>query len=196
MNDVFAQGIREHMQVIEWLKDNQAVLHRIAGLLIGTLSSGRRVYLAGNGGSAADAQHIAAELVGRFKHPRQALPAIAMTTDTSVLLSIGNDFGFEEVFARQVEALVNPGDVFWALSTSGNSPNVVAATKVARSKQARIIGFTGRGGGQLKALCDECLCADHVSSDRIQETHALAYHLLCEAIDLHFASAQRVNPEM
>jgi len=160
-------------------------LETIGQVICRALNDGGRVYLLGNGGSAADAQHIAAELVGRFKRERRALPAIALTTDTSSLLSIGNDYGFDHVFARQVEALVQTGDVVWALSTSGNSPNIIEAVRAARGRQAQVIGFTGRSGGKLKPLCDHCLCVDHEVSDRIQEMHQLAYHLICDFVERH-----------
>ena len=110
-----------------------------------------------------------------------------MTTNTSNILSIGNDFGFGHVFARQVEALVCEGDVVWALSTSGNSPNVIDAVHVARGAEARVVGFTGRSGGKLKPLCHFCLCVDNESSDRIQEIHQLAYHMICDYVEQRFA---------
>lgn len=138
----------------------------------------------GNGGSAADAQHIAAELLGRFKRDRRALPALALTTDSSTLTAIANDVGYERVFARQIEGLVCKGDVVWALSTSGNSPNVVAALHAARAQGATTIGFTGQTGGSMAASCDLVLRVPHASSDRIQEAHQIAYHYVCERIEV------------
>jgi D-sedoheptulose 7-phosphate isomerase len=179
--------VREHVAVVAALAEQGTLLDRIAGMLVRTFREGGRVYIVGNGGSAADAQHIAGELLGRFKRERPALPAIALTTDTSTLTAIANDYAFDRVFVRQVEALIEPGDVLWALSTSGNSPNIVQAAKIAKDCRAAVIGFTGQSGGQLNALCDECLCVPHASSDRIQEGHQLAYHYVCERVEAAFA---------
>ena len=190
MSNAFAGALDEHARLTNWLRGQVDLLRQMAHALIAALAAGRYVYTLGNGGSAADAQHIAAELVGRFKRDRQALPVIALTTDTSSLLSIGNNYGFGHVFTRQVEALVRPGDAVWALSSSGTSPNVIEAVKVARAiDQTVIIGFTGSGGGHLKPLCDYCLCVDHHIGDRIQEIHQLAYHMICDFIEQHFAGA-------
>jgi D-sedoheptulose 7-phosphate isomerase len=186
MSQKILADLDEHIRLTEQLRHQIPLLRAIAQVLIDAIEKGRTVYLAGNGGSAADAQHIAAELVGRFKQNRRALPAVALTTDTSNLLAIGNDFGFDHVFDRQVEALVRPGDVLWALSTSGTSANVIQAVRLARQRQAVIIAFTGRTGGQLKSLSEHCLCIDHETSDRIQEIHELAYHLICEIVENHF----------
>jgi D-sedoheptulose 7-phosphate isomerase len=144
-----------------------------------------RVYIFGNGGSAADAQHIAAELIGRLKRERRSLPAIALTTDTSCLTAISNDYGFERAYTRQVEGLVRAGDVVWALSTSGNSANILEAVQAARTQEAVVVGFTGQGG-KLRTMCDLCLCVNHTSSDRIQEIHQIAYHLICDEVERHF----------
>jgi D-sedoheptulose 7-phosphate isomerase len=189
MSDPFTPGLDDHVRLAEWLRTQITLLHEIGRIICRALDDGRRIYLLGNGGSAADAQHIAAELVGRFKRERRALPAIALTTDTSGLLSIGNDYGFNHVFARQLEALVQAGDVVWVLSTSGNSPNVIEAARVARNRQAQVVGFTGRSGGKLKPLCDYCLCVDHETSDRIQEMHQLSYHLICDFVERYFVEA-------
>ncbi len=178
--------LAEHTAVVAGMRDCRAVLDRAAALLIETLRSRGRIFVCGNGGSAADAQHIAAEFTGRFKRERPGLAAIALTTDTSALTAIGNDYGFETVFSRQVEALVAPRDVLWALSTSGNSPNVLAAVKAARELGAKVLGFSGGRGGALAALCDVLLLVPHENSDRIQEGHALAYHYLCERVELAF----------
>ncbi|MGE3180492.1 MAG: SIS domain-containing protein, partial [Phycisphaerae bacterium] len=145
------------------------------------------LFLAGNGGSAADAQHIAAEFVGRFKQNRRALPAIALTTDTSALTAIGNDLGFENVFSRQLEGLAVPGDLLWVLSTSGTSPNIVQAVRAARERGLKIIGFTGESGGAIAEACDWLLRVPHRSSDRIQEAHLIAYHFVCEQVEAAFA---------
>lgn len=190
MSDWLSEGVQDHERLIGNLRQQKGVIQEITRTIITALEAGNRVYILGNGGSAADAQHIAAELVGRFKRDRRALPAVALTTDTSTLLSISNDYGFGRVFTRQVEALVEAGDIVWALSTSGNSPNVIEAVHVARAAEAIVIGFTGRTGGNLKALCDHCLCIDHDVSDRIQEMHQLAYHLICHGVELHFAEGR------
>ncbi|HOK95629.1 MAG TPA: SIS domain-containing protein [Anaerohalosphaeraceae bacterium] len=149
-----------------------------AGLLTDCLRGGGCIYLCGNGGSAADAQHAAAELVGRFAQQRKGLPAVALTTDTSILTSVGNDYGFEQIFSRQVEALVHPGDVLWAFSTSGSSPNILAAAALARQKGARVLAFTGRKHSPLEALADVCICVEGPTA-AVQEIHQTAYHILC-----------------
>ncbi|MEK6798386.1 MAG: SIS domain-containing protein [Planctomycetota bacterium] len=178
--------IADHVCAVESLIAHVPLLERIADRIIDCFDRGGRLYLLGNGGSAADAQHIAAELVGRFKADRKPLPAVALTTDTSNLTAIGNDLGFDRVFARQVEALVTGVDVVWALSVSGRSPNVLAACEAARHGGACIIGFSGRNGDPLEALTDLCFRADHDQSDRVQEVHLLAYHLVCERIERHY----------
>ncbi len=144
---------------------------------------GKKILLAGNGGSAADAQHIAAELVGRFHRERSALAAIALTTDSSALTAIGNDYGFDLVFSRQVEALGQAGDVLIGISTSGNSPNVLAATEAARARGMKIIGFTGKTGGKMATLCDVMVQVPSTETPRIQECHILLGHILCQLIE-------------
>lgn len=156
---------------------------RIAETLIEALRSGHRIYIMGNGGSAADAQHFAAELVGRFKLERRGLPAVALTTDTSALTAIGNDYGFDSIFARQVEALVQPGDAVLGITTSGNSPNVLRAIERAQQIGAATLGFAGPSGGKLADLCSLCLKAPGSSTDRIQECHITAIHILCQLIE-------------
>lgn len=179
--------ISEHMLVVEAAIGQVGLLERTADCLIACFEGGGRVYLLGNGGSAADAQHIAAELVGRFKRDRKALPAIAVSTDTSTLTAVSNDMGFEKVFSRQIEALVTKRDTVWALSVSGQSPNVIRALQAARKLGASVIGFTGRSGGGMSELCDLCFRVDHDHSDRVQEIHQLAYHLVCDRIERYFA---------
>jgi D-sedoheptulose 7-phosphate isomerase len=184
--------LEDHLSAINKLKGCASLLEQAFRLIVETFRAGRRVYVLGNGGSAADAQHIAAELVGRLKrHDSPALPAIALSTDTSALTAISNDYGFEEVFARQVEALVREGDVVWALSVSGRSPNVIKAVKAAKQQAAKVIGFTGKEGGELQALCDICLMAEHTDSDRVQEVHQLAYHIVCGLIEDEFVSGSQ-----
>lgn len=165
------------------------IIGNIAKVLIGAFSAGQRVYLCGNGGSAADSQHIAAELIGRFRRKnRKPLPCVALTTDTSALTALANDFGFEQVFSRQVEALGNEGDVLWALSTSGKSPNILSAAGAAKRLGMKVVAMTGPGGGELTELADVCFTAPGRWSDQIQQMHQLAYHVICELIDEHFSS--------
>lgn len=142
-----------------------------------------KVLLCGNGGSAADAQHFAAELIGRYNLDRAPLAAVALTTDTSLLTAVSNDYGFEQVFSKQVDALGSEGDVLVAISTSGNSPNVVAAAKSARVKGMYVIGITGRGGGRLAGHCDLVLDAGEAPTARIQEAHLIAEHVICDLVE-------------
>ncbi|MHC4071412.1 MAG: D-sedoheptulose-7-phosphate isomerase [Planctomycetota bacterium] len=161
----------------------------VAEAITETLRQDGTVYLCGNGGSAADAQHIAGELVGRFRRERKALAAVALSTDTSILTCIANDYAYEKVFARQVEALVRKGDVLWAFSTSGTSTNVVAAVQVAKEKGARVIVFTGTTGSKLEQMADICFCADADSTARSQEIHQLAYHIICDLVERSFTNS-------
>jgi D-sedoheptulose 7-phosphate isomerase len=150
------------------------------------LKRGCRILACGNGGSAADAQHFAAELSGRYVKERRALAGIALTVDTSALTAIANDYGFDRVYARQVEAIGRPGDLLVAISTSGNSANVIQAVTVAKDLGLRTLGLLGRDGGQLKELCDDALVVPSPVTARIQEIHMMAYHFWCEAIDAQF----------
>lgn len=159
--------------------------------LVVCLDAGHKLLLCGNGGSAADAQHIAAEFTGRFLAERKPLPAIALTTDTSALTAIGNDYGFDTVFERQVRALARPGDLLLAISTSGDSKNVLAAMKAMRKLGGESIALTGRDGGQMKALADINLIVPSDETPRIQEMHAIIGHMLCAAVDHHFAPESR-----
>lgn len=159
------------------------VIRKIAGALITAFKNGHRLYLIGNGGSAADAQHIAGELIGRFKMNRRPLPAVALTTDTSVMTALANDFGYDTCFARQVEALSGPGDVILVFSTSGNSRSILNAVQIARDRGAITIGFTGEDGGLLKDAVDICLKIPSASTPRIQECHITVGHILCSLIE-------------
>ena len=150
------------------------------------LRRGGRILVAGNGGSAADAQHLAAELSGRYLKERRALAGIALTTDTSALTAIGNDYGFDFVFSRQVEALGRPGDLFIGISTSGNSPNILKAVESAKALGLKTLGLLGRDGGKLKAMVDDALVVPSPVTARIQEVHQMVYHFWCEAIDAQF----------
>lgn len=164
------------------------VMEQAARLMIEALEKGNKIFFFGNGGSAADSQHLAAELVGKmFIEGRRALPAIALTTDSSNLTALGNDFGFETVFSRQVEALGKPGDVAIGITTSGQSPNVLAAVTTARKMGLKSIGFIGKDGGKLKALVDIAIVVPSDSTQRIQESHITIGQILCELVEAHFA---------
>ncbi|RIK63299.1 MAG: phosphoheptose isomerase [Planctomycetota bacterium] len=163
----------------------QAEIEAAARLLIDCFMAGRSVYICGNGGSAADAQHIAAELTGRYLRDRKALNCLALTVNTSNLTAIANDYGYDHVFARQVEAHVRPGDVLWAISTSGKSPSILKAAGAARARGARVLGFTGANGQSLAAVSDVCFMAPAESAYAIQQLHELAYHILCDLVERH-----------
>jgi D-sedoheptulose 7-phosphate isomerase len=165
------------------LLQQSELLAQVAEQLIEAYRAGKKMLLFGNGGSAADAQHIAAELLGKYYLHRQALPAEALTVNTSALTAIGNDYAFEHIFARQLEALGNSGDVAIGLSTSGNSPNVLEGLYAAKRKGMLTIGLTGEDGGQLKALVDYCICVPSKDTPRIQEAHILIGHILCELVE-------------
>lgn len=176
-------SLADHRRAIDTLADLAPAIHRAAETLVATFHGGGRVYACGNGGSAADAQHFAAELTGRFQADRPGFPAIALTTDTSALTSIGNDYGFERIFARQVESLGRAGDTLLALSTSGHSPNVAAAVAAARERGMTTIGLLGRDGGPLAGAVDLPLVVGVEATARIQEAHIVILHLLCEAFE-------------
>jgi D-sedoheptulose 7-phosphate isomerase len=161
----------------------------IAEAITKALEQNGTIYLCGNGGSAADAQHIAGELVGRFSRERKALAAVALSTDTSILTSIANDYSYEKVFARQVEALIGEGDILWAFSTSGTSANVIAAAQAAKERDANVIAFTGRNDSKLEQIADICFCADAESTARSQEIHQLAYHIICDLVERSFVKS-------
>lgn len=173
----------EHIETISALADLADDIGRLAERGTATLRAGGRILWMGNGGSAADAQHLAAELVGRFERDRPGLASLALTTDTSILTSVANDYGFERIFARQVEALGRPGDLLIGLSTSGNSPNILSAMEVAADIGLFRAGLTGAGGGRLRARCDLCVSVPSSRTARIQEAHQLIGHLLCDAIE-------------
>jgi len=181
---VFGKAIAEHMEVVRQVKDQQGVLEVIARAMTTTLRLGGKILWCGNGGSAADSQHLAAEIVGRFRRERRGLPSVALTTDTSILTSVANDYGYEAVFSRQVEALGVSGDLLVGISTSGNSPNVVAALQVGRSMGLRTIGFTGAGGGKIAEVVDHLFAVTSKDAARIQEAHILAGHMLCDWLEL------------
>lgn len=173
----------EHQSVATKMLALEATVDSIAMTIVAALRAGGKILLIGNGGSAADAQHIAGELLGRFRRNRRPLPAMALVCDAATLTAISNDFGYEHAFARQVEGLVQRGDVLWILSTSGNSKNVLEAARVARDRGATVVGFTGESGGDLAPLCSYALKVPHPQSDRIQEGHIIAYHYICERVE-------------
>jgi D-sedoheptulose 7-phosphate isomerase len=182
------EQIRESAACLAALADQEAVLLSIADRLTSCLDARGTLYLCGNGGSAADAQHVAAEFVGRFLRERRPLPAIALTCNTSILTAIGNDYEFAEVFARQVRAHVTDRDCVIGISTSGRSPNVLRALAAAREVGATTIGFTGATGTDLAALCDACLLAPSTATPRIQEAHLLAWHVVCDEVERRIAA--------
>ncbi|TXC67231.1 phosphoheptose isomerase [Piscinibacter aquaticus] len=161
--------------------------------VVGCITAGGKVLACGNGGSASDAQHFAAEFVGRFERERPGLAAIALTTDTSILTAVGNDYDFNSIFSKQVQALGSPGDVLLAITTSGNSANVLAAVDAAKAKDMTVIALTGRGGGKMRERLGETdvhICVPHERTARIQEVHILALHCLCDAVDLQLLGEQ------
>jgi len=183
------QSFSEHAEVVASARaELPGVLDLIAARTARALRAGGKVLVCGNGGSAADAQHFAAELVGRFERERQGLAAIALTTDSSNLTAIANDYGYDRVFARQVEALARDGDVLYGISTSGNSPNVVAAMHRGRDAGCYCVGFTGRGGGELASVADVTVRAPSDRVARIQEVHEICLHALAESIELRLCS--------
>jgi D-sedoheptulose 7-phosphate isomerase len=185
----FTEAVESHKRMIsDFEKDSFETIAAVAEAITSVLRQGGTIYLCGNGGSAADAQHIAGELVGRFTRERRALAAVALSTDTSVLTCIANDYSYEKVFARQAEALVRKGDILWAFSTSGTSANIIAAAQVAWEKGARVISFTGKRNSKLEQISDICFCADAESTARSQEIHQLAYHIICDIVEDEFAN--------
>lgn len=158
-------------------------LIEISNLITKSIEKGGKILIAGNGGSAADSQHFAAELVGRFMKERRAIPAIALTTDTSVLTCMGNDYGFDDIFQRQVEALGNKNDIFFGISTPGNSKNIIKAVAEAKKKGLTTVGLLGKDGGKLKELCDYNITLPYKETARVQEHHIMTIHLICEFVE-------------
>jgi D-sedoheptulose 7-phosphate isomerase len=186
MQDTILTQIRQAQSVMAAMQADTALCQSVeaaARACIGSLQSGGKVLLAGNGGSAADAQHIAGELVSRFMFDRPGLPAVAMTTDTSILTAIGNDYGYERLFERQLQALGRKGDVFIAYSTSGKSPNILRALQAARAAGIVTIGFSGNRGGPMAELCDHLLAVPAADTPKIQEGHLVLGHILCGLIE-------------
>jgi D-sedoheptulose 7-phosphate isomerase len=186
---IFDQAFAEHLAVIEALRAQQPLLEQLAARITGAVLAGNKVLWCGNGGSAADSQHLAAELVGRFRRERRALPSIALTTNTSILTAIGNDYGYDLVFRRQVEALCAAGDVVVGISTSGNSRNVCAALEAARQIGALTVAFAGESGGRITEIAELSLRIPSKDTARIQEGHILCGHMICDWIEA--AAAQK-----
>lgn len=184
--DLIGTILNNHQSVIQNIVPLIPTLSNIAEKIIHAIQKNGTVFWMGNGGSAADTQHMAAELIGRFKRERRAIASIALTTDTSILTSVGNDYGFNYIFSRQLEGLCKPNDVVIGLSTSGNSQNIIEGVQVAKKIGAYTLSFTGDTGGKLKAMTDDCICVPSDITARIQEAHSLMGHILCEIIDNAF----------
>lgn len=186
MNDFIKAEFGKTLENFQRMSADAALavqIEQAVALCVDALKAGRKILFAGNGGSAADAQHWAGELVSRFYYDRPGLPAIALTTDTSILTAIGNDYGYDYTFARQIEALGQEGDVFVAISTSGRSKNIMRALEACEAKGVRVIGFTGEHGGDMKDRCDICFRVPSSETPRIQEGHEFIGHLLCALIE-------------
>jgi len=184
MLNMIQNELQAHQKTIE--KTIETMIPNIeeaCSLMVETLKNGNKILLCGNGGSAADAQHIAAELTGRYKTERRGLPAIALTTDTSALTAIANDYGYHRIFDRQVEALANQGDLLIGISTSGNSQNILSAFKVAKELGCKTLGLSGKDGGEMNLLCHLNLVIPSHDTPRIQEMHILIGHILCQGVD-------------
>ena len=177
------KAIDAHIDVVKSIRPMAPAIEALGRTLAESIQEGHKVLFVGNGGSAADAQHLAAEIVGRFEKDRSGLAAIALTTDSSALTSIANDYGFDSIFSRQVEALGQEGDVLVAISTSGKSPNILKAVEVARTKGLTTIGLLGKTGGRLKELVDHALVVPSDNTARVQEAHILIGHILCQLIE-------------
>ena len=185
MKKIFQAITEEHARVAQksFQDGSLEILEQITREILKAFKAGKKILLCGNGGSAADSQHIAAEFIARFKRERQSLPAMALTTDTSILTAIANDYRYEDIFARQIEGLGNPGDVLIALSTSGNSKNVLRAVQQAKKQGLRTIGLTGSAGGALKDKVDVCFRAGSAKTPHIQEVHITALHAVSEVVE-------------
>jgi D-sedoheptulose 7-phosphate isomerase len=187
-DSLMKEAFNNHETLVKLTYDTcGSTILRVASYMIDALENGRKVIFMGNGGSAADAQHLAAELVGRFTRERKGLASVALTTDTSILTAIANDYGYDQVFSRQVEALAQKGDVVVGISTSGNSPNILKAMEVASEKGCILIGFAGGKGGKLYENTDLCITVPSLTTARIQEMHILIGHVLCDIVEEYFS---------
>ena len=185
MKDLILQRFEQSISVQEkFFKNNLELIEDAIKSILQSLRSGGKIMILGNGGSAADAQHLAAEFINRYLLDRRPLPAIALTTDSSILTSIANDFAFEEIFSKQIQALGKPGDIVIAISTSGNSPNIVKGVEMAKKMGIYVIALTGGSGGEIKDMADLCLCVSSSSMTQlIQETHLILEHVICELVE-------------
>lgn len=185
IQEIIKQNMEEQIQLMKQAMETDYIdrVEEAAECILCAVRTGHKVLIAGNGGSAADAQHMAAELVVRFEKDREGFPAVALTTDSSILSAGGNDYGFEAVYERQIQALGIEGDVFIAISTSGNSENIVRAVRMAGNRKMKVIGMTGQSGGRMKPLCDLVLCVPHDRTARIQEMHEHTIHTLCQLVE-------------
>ena len=187
MEKIIAESITRHREALHYLEISHKIIADIASLFISVLENKGKIIFFGNGGSAADAQHLAAELVGRFKKKRSGLAALALSTNTSIITAVGNDFGFENIFVRQIESLAKSGDLAVGLSTSGKSENVIRAIKKSQELGLKSVGFLGKDGGDLVNITDVSLSVPVFDTPCIQEMHILAGHIICEIVDEHFA---------
>jgi D-sedoheptulose 7-phosphate isomerase len=194
-SEPFSRAIQEHLRVIQQLPAQEPVLETIARQMADALRRGNKILWCGNGGSAADSQHLAAEFVGRFRRERKGLPSISLTTDTSILTAVANDYGYEDVFRRQVEAHCEPGDVVVGISTSGNSPNIVSALEEAKKQKGFAVAFTGEGGGKMAGIAHAILCIPSKDTARVQEAHILCGHLLCDWVEADWCEQAQKDRE-
>ena len=184
--DIIEQRFEEHLRLVQKVRNNKKLMKQVAlaaAMMKVALVAGHKIMFCGNGGSAADSQHWAAEIVGRFQKERKGMPAVALTVDTSILTAIANDYGYDRIFSRQVEALGSEGDVLVGISTSGNSTNVLNAIAEAKAKGIKTIGMTALGGGKMAEECDVCLAIPDKVTARAQEVHSLIGHILCEIVE-------------
>ena len=183
MENIYLNELKEHSQVIAQLSTLSDTVLAVAKIISESMDQGGKLLICGNGGSAADSQHIAAEFIGRFREDRKPLPSISLTTDSSVLTCISNDYSFSDVFSRQVQAIGNSGDVLLAISTSGNSNNIIEAVKIAKAKNILTIGLLGNDGGDLRLLVDHEILVSSNNTARIQEAHIFIGHMLCALVE-------------
>ena len=186
MSDRITKHIKQHLDTIQLLTESSQLIETIVQAITRCLKQNGKILWMGNGGSAADCQHMAAEFVGRFEQERKGLAAIALTTDTSILTSVGNDYGFEKIFARQIESLCNDNDIVIGISTSGNSKNVLEGFNKARQIGAYTIGFTGNDGGLIATQVDTCIIVPSTNTARIQEAHILIGHIICACVEMDY----------
>ncbi len=183
-HDSIRTVIDEHVTLLKTMEHTMSTKIQVAvQWIVEAMNTRKKILFAGNGGSAAQAQHLAAEFIGRFQKDRPALPAIALTTDTSILTAVGNDYGFEKIFSRQIEGLINEGDLFFAISTSGNSTNLVEAAKVCKERFCKTVGLLGHDGGKLAKIVDLAIVAESSNTARIQEIHITIGHMICQIVE-------------